>query len=326
MTESISIDRVLFLQKPDILELQRDQVRSQLAEALPDLTVEFAGAPEDIEPGRHYDAVIAPTLPWLPEALARISGLKWIHFLSAGIEKIWDMPFDKEGLIMTKSSGIHGPQMSEYAIGAMLFFAKRFGRFIEQSRERRWERCWLDELTGKTVMILGLGHVGTMIAERAKVFGMRVIGVQRRPRLSPHADAVVSLADVHDCLDEVDYLVVCLPLTDETRGLVDASFLSRLKRGAYLIDVSRGGVVPESALVSALDGGHLAGAALDVFEREPLAQDSPLWSDPRILVTPHVAGTSPLYMQRAIQRFIACHRQGVHNDTVTQVVDKIARY
>lgn len=316
MTQPIKINRVLFLQKLDVLELQRDQVSQQLSAALPDVVVEFAGSPEDIEPGRRYDAVIAPTLPWLPEALVRVTGLRWIHFLSAGIEKIWGMPFDKQGLIMTKSSGIHGPQMSEYAIGAMLFFAKRFGQFIEQSRERRWERCWLDELTGKGVMILGMGHVGSMIAERAKVFGMRVIGVQKQPRPSPHADQVVSLDHVEQHLGATDYLVVCLPLTKETRGLIDAKFLLRLKHGACLIDISRGGVTSETALLAALESRSLTGAALDVMEQEPLPETSGLWSNPNVLLTPHVSGTSPHYMQRALALFVEYCKKMVTNKNI----------
>lgn len=304
MTEAMGLRSALFLQKADVLSEQKEMVASRLGAALPDLTLHFAGAAEDIPEGLSVDVVIAPTLPWLPEALSRLGAYRWIHFLSAGVEKIWDMPFDKEGVLLTKSSGVHGAPMSEYAIGAMLYFAKQFNRFAEQAREARWERAWLDELTGRTVMILGMGHIGGMVAERARVFGMDVIGVQRQPRPARGDERVVALQDAPDHLSEVDYLVVCLPLTEATHQLVDRDFLGGLKLGAVVIDISRGGVVEEAAVVEALERGQLTGAALDVFEQQPLPADSRLWRDPRVLVTPHVSGTSPHYMQRSLEVFI----------------------
>jgi phosphoglycerate dehydrogenase-like enzyme len=302
--ESLEIRRVLFLQKVEVLEQHREGVAARLAEAFPDVHVDFASEPAEVPSGGRYDAVIAPTLPWLPEALGRLARYRWIHFLSAGVEKIWDMDFDKAAVIMTKSSGVHGQPMSEYAIGAMLYFAKQFGRFDAQARERRWERTWLDELTGRTVVVLGMGHVGSWVARRAKAFDMRVIGVQRRPRPADWADEVLGLDEVGGRLHEADYLVVCLPLTAATEGIVNAELLGCLKKGAVLVDISRGGVVQERAVIEALHSGRLKGAALDVFERQPLPPGSPLWSEANILVTPHVSGTSPHYMNRAIDIFI----------------------
>ena len=303
MTEPLAIQRILFLQKPEVLSEQREWVQERIGAACPDASVFFAGAASDVTAGEAFDCVISPTLAWLPDALARLDSWRWIHFLSAGVEKIWAMDFPKERAVLTKSSGVHGAPMSEYALGAMLYFAKQFDRFSEQARAARWERAWLDELTGRTVMILGMGHVGSMVAQRARAFDMRVIGVQRNPQPVQGVDAVVGMDDIERHLHAVDYLVVCLPLTEATRHMVDGAFLDQLKANAVVIDMSRGGVVAEQGVLDALDRGHLRGAALDVFEEQPLPERSSLWCRPNVLVTPHVSGTSPHYMERALDVF-----------------------
>lgn len=320
------IETILFLQKAEVLPAQRDLVVEAIGRALPDARVSACGRVEEVPLGGRFDAVIAPTLPWLPEALARLEHYGWIHFLSAGVEKIWDMPFSKDGVVLTKSSGVHGSPMSEFALGAMLYFAKSFDQFVEQSREGLWQRAWLDELDGQTVTILGMGHIGGAIAQRAKAFGMNVIGVQRTPRDTPHVDAMVGLEQLSEVLAETQYLVVCLPLTPATTGLVDHAMLGRLPAGAVLVDISRGGVVQESAVVDALECGHLRGAALDVFEQEPLAADSPLWNNPKVLLTPHVSGTNPRYMEKAIEVFIANARQLLAGQPAVTPVDTVRRY
>ena len=300
----MKIQRILVLQKTEVLAGQADSIRQHLEQALPGVEIVMAGRPEEVPQGERFDAVIAPTLPWLAEALNRPGDYRWIHFLSAGVEKIWDMPFGKDDVVLTRSSGVHGAPMSEYAVGAMLYFAKGFNRFVEQSREHCWERAWLEELTGRTVMILGMGHIGEMVARRAGAFDMRVIGVQRQPRPSALAERVISLDETSAWLGQVDYLVVCLPLTSATHHLVDSAFLDRLPGHAVLINISRGGVVEDDAVVQALDAGGLRGATLDVFEQQPLPSDSLLWGRPDVLLTPHVSGTSPHYMERALELFV----------------------
>lgn len=299
-----SLQRVLFLQQSSLVEAQHLQVQQQLHLVFPNIELISAGCSEDISVGLDVDVVITPTMGWLSAALERLGGYRWIHFLSAGVESIWDMPFNKHDVIMTKSSGVHGIPMSEYTLGAMLYFAKRFDQFVHQMKECHWQRAWLDELTGRTVTIVGMGHVGGFVAKRAKSMGMRVIGVQRIPREHEFADVTVALADVSEYFKQTDYLVVCLPLTDRTKGVVDQRFLSELKRGAVLIDISRGGVVDEQAVLSALGAGQLRGAALDVFKLEPLPADSALWARRNVLLTPHVSGTSPFYIERAIDIFV----------------------
>lgn len=320
-----SLKRILFLQNEPILSQQAETVQTTLGAELPGAEVIWAASPSNIPP-LSFDAIITPTLPWLPDALAQVHGPCWVHFLSAGVEKIWDMPVDWSNYTLSKSSGIHGPQMSEYAIGALLHFAKGFDRFIESSRTRQWKRYWLDELTGQTLMVLGGGAVGAMVGDRARALGMRVIAVKRRPEPMIWADLTVDFADAWNHLDAVNVLVVCLPLTNETRGLVDHTLLSALSPGAVLVDISRGGVVQEDAVADLLDLGHLRGAALDVFENEPLREDSRLWNRPDVLLTPHVSGTSPHYLVRALQVFVENSRAWQAGQRMATQVDQTAKY
>jgi phosphoglycerate dehydrogenase-like enzyme len=303
--EPFSVRRILFLQKAEVLEQQKALVCAQLGEALPEASITFAGSIDEVPVGDEFDAVITPTLPWLPEALRRLSDFRWIHFLSAGVEKIWAMDFDKSRPLMTKSSGVHGAPMSEYAIGAMLYFTKQFGRFHDQALRGEWQRAWLDELTGKQLTVLGLGHIGQSLARRAKAFDMVVAGTLRHLRPVAQVDRVVHLAEIGSELARTDCLVCCLPLTEETRGLVDDELLGRLKPGAVLVDISRGGVVQGDAVLKALNAGILKGAALDVFEQKPLPPESPLWRRNDVLITPHVSGTTPHYLERALGVLVA---------------------
>lgn len=306
--QPFEIRRILFLQKAEVLKQQQALVKKLLGQALPDVNISFASNVLEVPDKAEFDVVITPTLPWLPEALAKLTRYRWIHFLSAGVEKIWAMDFDMTKPLMTKSSGVHGSPMSEYAIGAMLYFTKQFGRFHQQSRHREWQRAWLDELTGKQLTILGLGHIGQSLAQRAKSFDMVVAGTLRQLRPLDHVDRVVSLGEIDGELSSTDFLVCCLPLTASTRGLVNSELLNKLKPGAVLIDISRGGVVLGDAVINALNSGTLKGAALDVFEQQPLPADSPLWQREDVLVTPHVSGTTPYYLERALNVFINNHQ------------------
>ncbi len=322
---SRTIDRILFLQKPEVLEQHRTIVQETISAALPHAEIVYAGSPKDI-PDAPIPVIITPTLAWLPQAMSRINGCKWVHFLSAGVEKIWEMSVDWSNISLTKSSGIHGPQMSEFTIGALLHFSKSFDHFVEQSRAREWKRMWLDELTGKTIMILGAGSVGEMIGQRARTFGMRLIAVKRTPAILSWADETYTFEEARKTLGEVAALVVCLPLTPQTFGIVDHDMLEALPKEAILVDISRGGVVVESAVLDLLDRGKLRGAALDVFEHEPLPPTSKLWGRPDVLITPHVSGTSPHYLSRALHVFLDNAQQWQSGAPLTTPVNKLAQY
>lgn len=250
------------------------------------------------------EALITPVQPWVDEVASSAPNLKWIHFLNADVDGIWNLSFDKTRYILTKSSGVHSIPMAEYAIGAILYFLKGFHVFSCQQQRREWKRFWLQEATGKTVAILGLGAIGKEIAKRCKLMGMRVHGMATSVRPVENVDVVCDSSGLKEILQDADFVVVCMPLTPSTRGMLDAETLSAIKPGAYLVDISRGGIVDQTALIRLLKEDHIAGAVLDVFEKEPLPADSELWTLENVLITPHVSGTTPLYMQRAIEIFL----------------------
>jgi phosphoglycerate dehydrogenase-like enzyme len=318
------INKVLFVQHPSIIDKQSDEA-VRVIETQLGIPVDCASSPEHVPEGAEYDVVIAPTLPWLDELLARLPYLRWVHFLSAGVEKIWAMNFDWHSIQLSKSSGVHAAPMSEYAIGAMLHFAKEFDRYIERSRNRRWQRAWLGELTDKNLIVFGMGSVGTAVADRAAAFGMNILGIATKER-ADFRHRVETLESSYENLTSADYVVLTAPLTSQTRGLANEDFFLMLKRGAVLIDISRGGIVQPGPLVAALDSGQLRGAALDVFEDEPLNKDSPLWARSNVLLTPHVAGTTPHYLRRALDIFIANARLYKNNERLRTAVDPKAGY
>ncbi|MCC5879129.1 MAG: D-2-hydroxyacid dehydrogenase [Idiomarina sp.] len=295
--------KILFVQKSEVLNTQRAEVLEFFAKNIPDATLTFASGPDDIIPGEQVDILITPTLDTLDEIIVRLNGLRWIHFLSAGVEKIWPMQFDKTKYLLSKSSGVHGVTMSEFAIGAMLYFEKSFNKFVEQSRSKEWQRFWLGELTGKNLVILGLGHIGSEIAKRASAFDMHISATATTTRDVSGVETIVPLNEVGILTANADYIVVCLPLTEQTRGCVDEAFIRSCKPGAVIIDISRGGVVLENAILRGLEEDILKGAALDVFETQPLPSKSKLWNNPRVLLTPHVSGTTQEYLSKALYIF-----------------------
>ena len=320
------IRRILFAQNASLMDQHRALISdSQLAERL-GAEIAFASSPTDVAPGSQFDVVIAPTVRWLPELLARTTGVRWIHFLSSGVERIWEMDVDWAAFTLTSSKGVHAIPISEYVLGAMLHFAKRFDQFTAQSREGLWHREWLSELTGAQVVIVGAGSIGRAVAERSRFLGMRPQLVARTPRTDPDLGNVLGFDELPAAVGTADYLVVAVPLTPETIGLLDDSILSALKPGAVLIDVSRGGVVPDAAVLRALDAGTLRGAALDVFDDEPLPTDSPLWNRSNVLVTPHVAGTTPHYMERALGIFLDNAARFLAGQPLATPVDPELRY
>jgi phosphoglycerate dehydrogenase-like enzyme len=225
--------------------------------------------------------------------------LRLIQMMGAGVDSLLPAPDLPAQVRVTNARGLHGAQMSEFALAMILAIAKRIPRALEQKQAQLWKLYGMQQIAGKTLGILGLGAIGAAVAERARAFGMRVIGTQREPKAVPHVELVLSgPAGTERVMRESDYLVVLLPLTPETRGSLGARELDWLRPSAALVNLARGGIVDEAALLERLRAGRIGGAALDVFEREPLPPDSPLWSAPNAILTPHVAGLEPEYMRR----------------------------
>lgn len=310
---------ILYLQKPEVLGDHRAEVEDTLA-PLDGVTVRFAGTPEEAHRYPGAEAVIAPTLPWLPEALAGLPDVRWVHFLSAGVDRIWAMDVEWARYRLSKSAGVHASTITEYVLGAVLYALKGFGTFARQQRRREWKRFWLDECAGKTLGIVGVGTIGARLARHAKALGMTVIGTVTTPRDIPDVDTVYGTDELERVLEASDFIVLLVPLTEETRGLVGAEAFGAMKERAWLINVARGEVVDEAALVEALREGSIAGAVLDVFEDEPLPEASPLWELENVLVTPHVAGTTQHYLARALGVFEENYRRYVAGDELVTPV------
>lgn len=199
------------------------------------------------------------------------------------------------GVAVTNATGVHGPNAAEHAVGAILAFSRRFH---EAARRETWRPVQPGEVAGSTVTVVGLGAIGCAVADRLEPFDVTTLGVRRRPDEGGPTDEVLGQEDLHDALARTDFLVLCCPLTDRTRGLVGGAELRTLPPESVVVNVARGAVVDTRALVAALRRGHVGGAVLDVTAPEPLPDDHPLWGLDDVLVTPHAAGATPNYYER----------------------------
>jgi D-2-hydroxyacid dehydrogenase (NADP+) len=237
-------------------------------------------------------------------AFFRIDGLRWLHTFSAGVDSpAFQVIIDRGGML-TNSSGASAASIAQYVVAMMLYRTKRIDEWREQQRRREWTQLSPGELTGQTVGIIGTGAIGGEVARLAKAFGMRTIGMRRSAKRTPHIDEQVTPRRRRHLLKQSDFVVLACPLTKETEGLIGERELRMMKATATLINVARGRVVHEGALIRALGEGWIAGACLDVFTFEPLPETSPLWDLPNVVVTPHNSGPSPLNMGRAMAIFL----------------------
>jgi phosphoglycerate dehydrogenase-like enzyme len=229
-------------------------------------------------------------------ATRKAAGLKWLQVFNAGVDHPVFASILERGVRLTTSSGSAAEPIAQTAIAGMLYFARGFPRWLESQRTRTWNPLPRDEyprdLRSQTMVIYGVGKVGGEIARLARMLGMRVIGVRRSADKPEHVDAIHTPDKLAELLPACDWLTLACPLTRETRGSVSAAMLEKLPRGAHLINISRGEIVDESALIAALRSRHLGGAYLDVFAQEPLPADSPLWDMPNVLCSPHSAAAS----------------------------------
>lgn len=264
----------------------------QLRDALTD-TVNVAiidAGSDSLEP---YDAVV--TMAYHESYLERVH---WIHSIQAGVDRF---PFDelrKHGVILTNSSGIHGPAVGETVVGYMLSFARRLLPAVKSQAHREWSPpAWDDAYTlaDERCCIVGLGTLGRGIVERASALGLDVVGVRRSGEPLDEVRTVYTPDDLHTAIQDSKFVVLAVPLVDETRHLMSTEEFAAMRDDAILINVARGPVVDQEALGDALEAGTLGGAALDVFEAEPLPEESPLWESEEVLITPHCAGFTEDY-------------------------------
>ena len=230
--------------------------------------------------------------------LAVGSRLRWVHSTGAGIETLVTIPELVDGqIVVTNTRGGHAPSIAEHTFAMLLALTRRIPDLVEDQRRHRWKRPEVTgamrELTGATMVVVGMGNIGRAIARRAAGFEMRVLGVDRHPAEPPAGiEAIWPVERLDEALGRAEVLAVATPYTSETHDLIDVRRVGLLPDGAFVIAVSRGGIIDEAALIDGLQAGRLGGAGLDVFASEPLPADSPLWDVPNLLVSPHCSGSS----------------------------------
>ena len=222
----------------------------------------------------------------------------WVHAITAGYDNYPVERYREAGVAFTNSTGIHGTSVGESVAGHCLTFARRLHRYRDRQRDRRWEREPYEAaftLDGERACVVGLGTLGRGVATRLNALGMEVVGVRRTPAPVVGVDEVFTPDALHEAVADARFVVLTVPLTEATTGLVDAEVFATMREDAYLVNVARGEVVDQDALVAALDEGTVAGAALDALTPEPLPEDSPLWGFPEVLITPHCAALTNDY-------------------------------
>ena len=234
------------------------------------------------------------------EQLKAASKLKWIHSTAAGVAQLMYAELRDSGILVTNPSGIFSVPMAEHTMGLLLALARNFPDSVRHQDHAHWsqQELWdkpqhLTEINGKVLLIVGYGSIGREVAKRARAFEMRVWGVTRSGEGDrTHAEKIFAAAKLREALPEADYVLIAAPETAETRHLMGATEIAKMKRGARLINVGRGSLLDEAALLRALESGALGGAAIDVAKLEPLPAESPLWKAPNLLITPHTSGVS----------------------------------
>jgi phosphoglycerate dehydrogenase-like enzyme len=248
-----------------------------------------------------YSVRFAGTQGFPRGALLESATLRWISVGGSGTDHL--APWDPARVTVTNAAGVAADMMAEYALGAMLAFSLDLRGFAKDQAERRWTAGKVTPIEGRTLLILGLGQTGQAAARRAKAMGMAVLGVRARPQPTDDVDEVHGMEALPDLWPRADFVLVSVPLLPSTRGLVGADAVAAMKPGAVLIDVSRGGVCDEAALVNALQGGPLKGAALDVFATEPLPADHPFWAMENVILTPHCSSVYDGWAEKSVAMF-----------------------
>jgi phosphoglycerate dehydrogenase-like enzyme len=262
----------------------------------------------------------------------RSNSLNWIHFGVAGVEKSLFPDLINSEVTITNARGIHGGPVSEFIIGMMLYLAKRYRdceKFKSSGEWKQWEIAEQTiQLAGKTLGIIGYGSIGKALAIKAKAFGMHVIASSRTGLQNDDSDSteLIQGKNIPDLLRRCDFVTITCPLTDETEGMINSSSFEQMKTSAFLLNVSRGKIVNEVALIRALSTGKIAGAALDVFSEEPLLTDNPLRQFENVFLSPHISGNFPEYQEEVAIQFGKNLDNYLNRNSLINVVSKEHRY
>jgi phosphoglycerate dehydrogenase-like enzyme len=280
------------------------------------------------------DAELAIAWSLRGEQIAEAKKLRWIHSTAAAVHALMSPQLLASDIIVTNAREVHGPVVAEHAMAIVFALAKRLPQAVKYQERKQWAQSQITgteprprELRGATITVVGLGSIGRSVALLAKSMGMRVVGVRENPtRGRESADVVHGFDDLDQALAEADFVVLAVPVTEKTHHLFDAERLSLLKRDAYLINVGRGVLIDEDAMVEALKANRFAGAGLDVTTQEPLPEDSPLWTLENVLLTPHTGGFAQQMWERHYAQYSDNLRRYLAGEPLLWVVDKHRGY
>jgi len=307
-------------------------VKTVLPSIPPGVRVQVADNPDELKArAPEADAILyahgQPAL--LSDVLPFAQRLRWIHSVWTGVEGILTPEMLAHPAPLTNGRGVFRWPLADWVVGVMLYFAFDFRRVLQQQEEKLWKPFVSSTLEGRTLGIVGYGAIGSAAAERARPFGMKIGALRRRPELFQN-DALIDLSYAPSQLKELmaasDYVLVVTPLTPDTRGLIGAEEIAAMRPGAVLINIGRGPVVDEGALVRALQAGAIRGAALDVFDKEPLPADHPLWSMRQVFLSPHTADRVEGFLGPAFDCFLDNLALFLQGKPLINVVDKRAGY
>ncbi len=315
---------LIALKQDELTEPELTRVR----ELVPDMNVVVTGDRLEIE---RLLPDIEIAFGRFPAALLKDAPhLAWYQQWSAGADWLLREPeLAGRDFTLTNASGVHSVPIAEHILAYMLAFARGLPQALRAQSSRTWKGEELDvfELAGKSLLLVGVGRIGLHTARLARALGMRTVGIRRSSAdLPEELDSVHVTSELHDLLPDADFVVLTVPLTATTRHMFGRSEFEAMKTGAYLINIGRGATVDEPALVDALRTGLISGAGLDVFETEPLPEDSPLWHMNNVIITSHYAGNSPMYARRAAGIFLDNLERHVSGRELKNVVDKKAGY
>ena len=280
------------------------------------------------------DADIAIAWSLRGEQIKAAKKLKWIHSTATAVHALMTDELRASNIVITNARDVHGPVVAEHAMALVLALAKRLPQAMRAQQQKHWAQQYIwnaaprpRELKGATITIVGLGGIGRPLAKMASSLGMRVIGVREHPEQGCEGvEKIYGFDHLDEALAQADFVALALPVTPKTHHLMNAARLSHLKSDAYLINVGRGVLIDEAALIDALRRKSFAGAALDVTTEEPLPQDSPLWQMDNVFITPHIASLTEQMWKRHYETFTQNLRRFLNNERLLWIVDKEKAY
>lgn len=304
---------------------------ARLRHACPDAQIStcnsYDGLPAALtntQPDIVYTVRFAGSVGYPRAALFGASGPAWVANGGAGTDHFGH--WDTSRVTVTNAAGVAAEMMAEYVIGSCLHFTLDIPGLQADKANKTWRARCVTPLKGKTILIVGLGQTGRAIAQRAKAFGMIVHGTRARPQPMPNVDHVASSADLLALLPGADFIAVCTPLTPQTQGMIGSAQITAMKPEAVFVDVSRGGVTDQTALLNALGSGRLKGAALDVFETEPLPTSSPFWDIDNVLISPHCSSVYQGWETASFELFLGNLERWLQGAPLVNIVDPVRGY